>query len=125
LKGLVLARQPADTHQEKRKKEERLLADDSKPSLPRNPSHAPQGGGRACNRKKILNRGNELKSLLKTKGLTETTHSKRTPFSPAKTPIEAKKIGIFVAAVSDRRPCIIEEFRRSESAATANCPTTR
>jgi hypothetical protein len=27
---------------------------------------------------------------------------------------------ILVAAVSDRRSCILEEFRRSESAATAN-----
>ena len=90
--------------QERRKKEERRLLDDHKASLRRNPSDAPHGGGRACNRKKILNRGNEPKSLLKTKGLTETTHSKRTPFSPAKTAFEAKKRGISMQEANDSPP---------------------
>src|SRR5208337_2434264 len=36
-----------------------------------NPLDPPRGAQEACNRKKILNRGNELKVLLKTQGLTE------------------------------------------------------
>ena len=56
------------------------------------PSDGQCGGGQACNTKKILNRGNELKVLLKTQGLTETTPSKRTPFCAEKVAIEAKKM---------------------------------
>jgi hypothetical protein len=59
--------------QEKRKKEEERFLDDDEASLRRNPPDAPSGGGHASNRKKILNRGNEPKDLLKTQGLAETT----------------------------------------------------
>jgi hypothetical protein len=47
-------------------------------------------------RKKILNRGNELKDLLQAKGLAAITSSKRTPFCTQKVAIEAEKSGISV-----------------------------
>jgi hypothetical protein len=80
--------------QEKRKREEARFLDDYEASLGRNPSDAPRGGGQASNRKKILNRGNEPKTLLKTQELADTTPSKRTLFCPGKPAIEAKKRGI-------------------------------
>jgi hypothetical protein len=48
--------------------------------------------GHARNRKKILNRGNELKVLLQTKALAETSPSKRTPFCNEKGAIKAKNL---------------------------------
>jgi hypothetical protein len=48
--------------------------------------------GHTRNRKKILNRGNELEVLLQTKGLTEITPSKRTPFCGQKAAIQAKNL---------------------------------
>ena len=54
----------------------------------------PRGGGQSSNRKKILNRGNEPKTLLKTNELADTASSKRTPSCPAKSAIEAKKSGV-------------------------------
>jgi hypothetical protein len=63
-------------------------------SLRRNPSDGARGGGRASDRKKILNRGNKLKDLLKTKGLSENTAPKQTPFCTKKIAIKAKKRGI-------------------------------
>jgi hypothetical protein len=80
--------------QEKRKREEERFLDNCEASLRRNPSDAPHGGRKASNRKKILNRGNEPKTLLKTQELAITASSKRTPFCPAKSAIEAKKRGI-------------------------------
>jgi len=59
---------------------------------PASPTDPPRDAQEACNQKKILNRGNELKVLLKTEGLTETTASKRTPFCAEKVAIEAKKL---------------------------------
>ena len=56
------------------------------------------------NRKKILNRGNEPKDLLTTKGLTDTTPSKRTPFYPGKSTIKAKKSGISVPEATGDAP---------------------
>jgi hypothetical protein len=50
-----------------------------------------RGGRQASNRKKILNRGNEPKTLLKTDELADTAPSKRTPFCPGKSAIKAKK----------------------------------
>jgi hypothetical protein len=55
-----------------------------------NPLDPPRGAREACHRKKILNRGNEPKDLLKQKELHETALSKRTPFCAQKVPIEAK-----------------------------------
>jgi len=81
--------------QEKRKREERVL-DNCEASSRRNPSGAPRGGGRTLNQKKILNRGNEPKTLLKTQELSDTASSKRTPFCPGKSAIKAKKRGISV-----------------------------
>ena len=80
--------------QEKRKREEERFLDDYEASLRRNPSDAPRGGGQASNRKKILNRGNEPKTLLKTNGLADSAPSKRTPFCPGKSAIKAKKRGV-------------------------------
>jgi hypothetical protein len=80
--------------QEKRKREEERFLDDYEASLRRNPSDAPRGGRQASNRKKILNRGNEPKTLLKTQELADTTPSKRTPFCPQKSAIKAKKRGV-------------------------------
>jgi hypothetical protein len=57
-------------------------------------NETPRGGRQASNRKKILNRGNEPKTLLKTQELTGTASSKRTPFCPGKSAIEAKKGGV-------------------------------
>jgi hypothetical protein len=80
--------------QGKRKREEERVLDDFEASLGRNPSDAPRGGGQASNRKKILNRGNEPETLLKTNGLTDSAPSKRTPFCPGKSAIKAKKRGV-------------------------------
>jgi hypothetical protein len=80
--------------QEKRKREEERFLDDYEASLRRNPSDAPRGGRQASNRKKILNGGNEPKTLLKTQELPDTASSKRTPFCPGKSAIEAKKRGV-------------------------------
>ena len=80
--------------QEKRKREEERFLEDYEASLRRNPSGAPRGGRQASNRKKILNRGNEPKTLLQTKELAVTAPSKRTPFCPGKSGIKAKKRGV-------------------------------
>jgi hypothetical protein len=80
--------------QERRKREEERFLDDYEASLRRNPSDAPRGGGQATNRKKILNRGNEPKTLLKTHGLDDIAPSKRTPFCPRKSAIKAKNRGV-------------------------------
>jgi len=60
----------------------------------------PQGGEgwrhAAQRRKKILNRGNELKDILQAKGLASTCRAKRTPFCAQKVVIEAEKSGISV-----------------------------
>src|SRR5208337_2785111 len=82
--------------QEKRKREEERLLDNCGGPSPRNPSDAPRGGGQTLNQKKILNRGNEPKTLLKTQELSDTASSKRTPFCPGKSAIKAKKRGISV-----------------------------
>ena len=80
--------------QEKRKREEERFLDKSEASLRRNPSDTPRGGRQASNRKKILNRGNEPKTLLKTNELADTAPSKQTPFCPGNAAIEAKKRGV-------------------------------
>jgi len=80
--------------QEKRKREEERFLDNCEASLRRNPSDAPRGGRQASNRKKILNRGNEPKTLLKQNELADTASSKQTPFCPEKSAIEAKKRGV-------------------------------
>ena len=80
--------------QEKRKREEERFLDNCETSLRRNPSDAPRGGRQASNRKKILNRGNEPKTLLKENELADTASSKQTPFCPGKSAIEAKKRGV-------------------------------
>jgi hypothetical protein len=80
--------------QEKRKREEERFLDDYEASLRRNPSDAPRGGRRGSNRKKILNRGNEPKTPLKTNELADTAPSKQTPFCPGKSAIKAKKRGV-------------------------------
>jgi len=80
--------------QEKRKREEERFLDNYEASLRRNPSDAPGGGRQSSNRKKILNRGNEPKTLLKTTELADTAPSKQTPFSPGKSAIKAKKRGV-------------------------------
>jgi hypothetical protein len=46
----------------------------------------------SVNRKKILNRGNKLEVLLKTKELTDTRPSKQTPFCGGELAIKAKKM---------------------------------
>jgi hypothetical protein len=78
--------------QEKRKREERFL-DRRGGSLRWNPSDAPCGSRQAPNRKKMLNRGNEPKTLLKKNELADTPASKRAPFCLEKSGIEAKKRG--------------------------------
>ncbi len=88
--------------QEKRKREEERFLDNCEASLRRNPSDAPHGGRQASNRKKILNRGNEPKTLLKTHELTGTASSKRTPFCPGKSAIEAKKGGVLTQEAAGR-----------------------
>ena len=93
-----------DGMQEKRKREEERLVDDHGPSLPRNPPHTPRGGRYASNRKKILNRGNKPKNLLKTKVLTATSTSKQTPFCPAKMAIKAKKRGVSLQKATGDAP---------------------
>jgi len=80
--------------QEKRKREEERFLDNCEASLRRNPSDAPRGGRQASNRKKILNRGNEPKTLLKKNDLADTASSKRTPFWPGNAAIKAKKRGV-------------------------------
>ena len=57
-------------------------------------NETPRGGRQPSNRKKILNRGNEPKTLLNTKELAVTAPSKRTAFCPEKSAIEAKKRGV-------------------------------
>ena len=87
--------------QEKRKREEERFLDNCEASLRRNPSDGPRGGRQAPNRKKILNRGNEPKTLLKTDELADTAPSKRTPFCPGKSAIEAKIRGISMQEATD------------------------
>ncbi len=77
--------------QEKRKKEEERSLDKREAPLRRDPSDEPLGGEQASNRKKILNRGNEPKTLLKTNELAVTAPSKRSPFCPGKSAIKANK----------------------------------
>ena len=93
-----------DEMQEKRKREEERFLDNYKASLRQNPSDTPRGGRHASNRKKILNRGNKLKNLLKTKRLTATTASKQTPFCPAKTAIKVKKGGVSLQEATGHAP---------------------
>jgi hypothetical protein len=71
------------------------MQDRAAPSFGEEP-RTPRPGVRAShslwrNRKKILNRGNEPKNLLKKKELHETAPLKRTPFCAANTAIEPKK----------------------------------
>jgi len=80
---------------------DRLLRTPSRPTLSPKAervgfSHTPAGPGPNAVRpqqpvKKILNRGNELRRLLQTKGLTKTRPSKRTPFCAQKAANIAKK----------------------------------
>jgi hypothetical protein len=69
-----------------------------------NPLDPPRGAREACHRKKILNRGNELKVLLKTQGLTEISPSKRTPSCASKVAIKAKKSAISMQKTAGDAP---------------------
>jgi hypothetical protein len=82
-------------------------------------NETPRGGGQASNRKKILNRGNEPKTLLKTNGLIDSASSKRTPFCPGKSVIKAKKRGVSMqetAGTGDSPPVRGQSPNRSAGA---------
>ena len=69
-----------------------------------NPLDSARGAREACHRKKILNRGNELKVVLKTKGLAGNAPLKRTPSCASKVTIKAKKSAISVQKTAGDAP---------------------
>ena len=83
----------AEIQQERKREEERFL-EKCEASLRRNASEAPREGRQAANRKKMLNRGNEAKTLVKTNELADSPPSKRTQNCPEKSANEAKKRGV-------------------------------